>query len=158
MFFFFAFDCFPIHNQSKRHTLMFFSYHFYLVQNLFLEAWKHFFGDLCNVGCFHIAFTISFVKQAVFCVLWESGKSLFPYPCCVKNCSFAVRKNADGPRRQMILLILKCHSCRRFCVIVCKKCSTGWFGFEYMNLENEKPNEKKKKKELVSINCQKESH
>jgi len=47
-----------------------------------------------------------------------------PHPCSVKNSGFAVRKDADGPRRKIIVHPIKSYFKKILSIIVGKKCST----------------------------------
>lgn len=57
--------------------------------------------------------------------IYVIDKLYFPYFCSVEDLMLAVRENANGPRREVILHIKIGYICRRGGIIVGKKCSTG---------------------------------
>lgn len=62
-------------------------------------------------------------------------QSLYSHPGSIVYSVLAVWKNADRPRRQVVMQITKSHFCKRSLVVICKECSASsrlWL--EYMSL------------------------
>lgn len=45
-------------------------------------------------------------------VIVDEKTSFFAYPCCVKYYVFAIWKDTNGPRRQIIVQVIEKHSSR----------------------------------------------
>ena len=68
--------------------------------------------------------------------LYKNPLEKVSYLCSIKDYISAIGKDADGPRRQIIVHVIKQHSCSWLCIIVWEKsCTISWFWWVYMSLE-----------------------